>query len=167
MAHVLVTNPKAPEVRLNFHQANVGGQLPAGSPLPGAAKKHGAAGTRELPLDSQLHLEPSLAWALLSWRLTVACFRIALSTLFPAAWRCSRRRPTPALTHACAEGQLCLPCKVGCERGCTRLTLNLERPLAVLGAGSGRPRAFPGFGVGPRLRSPGMCWTAPARRRSF
>lgn len=62
----------------------MGGQLPAGSPLPGAAKKHGAAGTKELPLDSQLHLEPSLAWALLSWRLTVACFLIALSTFFPA-----------------------------------------------------------------------------------
>lgn len=145
----------------------MGGQLPAGSPLPGAAKKHGAAGTKELPLDSQLHLEPSLAWALLSWRLMVACFLIALSTFFPAVGDVLRAGQRLDLTHACAERQLCLPCKVDCKRGCIRAILNLEHPLAVFGAGSGRPRAFPGFGVGSRLRSPGTRWTAPARRRSF
>ena len=50
--------------------------------------------------------------------------------------------------------------------GYARADLDLERPLAVLSAGPGTPRASPDFGVGAGLSPPGMCWTAPAKQRS-
>lgn len=47
-----------------------GGHLPAGYPPQGLPRSAGLWAPRELPLDSQAHLEPSagLAWALLSWK---------------------------------------------------------------------------------------------------
>nr|XP_060146710.1 zinc finger HIT domain-containing protein 3 isoform X2 [Globicephala melas] len=50
--------------------------------------------------------------------------------------------------------------------GYARANLDLERPLAVLSAGPGTPRASPVFGVGAGLGPPGICWTASAKQRS-
>lgn len=162
MAHALVSNPKAPKVWLNFHQANVGGQLPAGSPLLGAARKSGAMGTRELPLGSQLHLEPLRAWALLSW-----------SLWSPA----STQHSFPLLGHVHREGprlDLLMPARgdsLVSQARSVRAWLHQgqaqpEAPSGGAGHWPRRLRASPGFGVGPRLRSPGMRWTAPARCQS-
>lgn len=72
-----------------------------------------------------------------------------------------------AWTYSCLRGETALSPKQGLyERGYTKAKLNLKRPLVVLGTGPGRPCASPGFGVGPRLRLPGMRWTAPARCQS-
>lgn len=131
MAHALVSNPKAPKVWLNFHQANVGGQLPAGSPLLGAARKSGAMGTRELALG---------IWSPCG---RGPCFRGGLWSL------ASAQRPFPLLGHVHREGQrldLLMP-----ARG-DSLVSHARSVRAWLHQGQAEPEA-PSGGAGHRARA--------------
>lgn len=111
MAQALVNNPGASEVRLNFHQANVG--VPAGSPLSGATRKSGAMGTRELPRAA------SCIWSL-CWH--GPCFRggpwslASAQCSFPPLGRVhSRCGQRLNLFMPAQRRQPCLPSKVRCS----------------------------------------------------
>lgn len=139
----------------------MGGQVPAGSPLSGATRKSRVMGTRELPRAA------SCIWSL-CWHgpcfsggpCSLASAQCSFPPLGTVHLRCG---PAPQFIHACAAKTALSPKQGQVQRGCTKANPNLERPLVVLGSGTGFPRASPGFGLGPRLGLPGMSWTAPAR----